>query len=462
MSKNVVVLAMSTLPGQSKNINEISENRFSWNQDDKTGYLYRGQMEPISTMIREREGSLDKVIILATKETREPQYVSDEEKISAVDYYLKRMDLSESQAEIVPVEENDFIPAISQTVDVIRNYWKDNVDEMNHAKLWIDTQGSFRNINLVLNAVITLLKPDNIEPSGIYSMNFNRDKEIQKIIDQTNTYKIFQFVSGINEFIRSGRAEQLIEYYHYIHQDVPKVVEVMKDIAEAIQMCDMRQFDQYLQQLRKVCREELDNTEELMSIFLEQIKVDYGKLLDEKCTGLDVVEWFYKKGFYQQAITYVEAKMPKEWAEKGIISYSITPPNALKNLNKKLSKTFENEENTVVNQIAYKCFGWKSICNKAGVAKDLKNLKKGRNEAYLSSGNRLFIEFTQKEHMTVDIHCKNSNRVMNMILLYKLLKAERNNFNHMSEEGVRASREQLGETISIFLATGRRVYEDIC
>ena len=59
--KNLVVLAMSTLP------TSVKAYKFIWDGTEKE-YDYYGQLEPISTMIREREGSLDKVIILATEE----------------------------------------------------------------------------------------------------------------------------------------------------------------------------------------------------------------------------------------------------------------------------------------------------------------------------------------------------------------------------------------------------------
>ena len=45
--------------------------------------------------------------------------------------------------------------------------------------------------------------------------------------------------------------------------------------------------------------------------------------MTEECTGLDVVEWFYKKKFYQQAITYIEAKLPQEWVDMKLITYEV-------------------------------------------------------------------------------------------------------------------------------------------
>ena len=64
--------------------------------------------------------------------------------------------------------------------------------------------------------------------------------------------------------------------------------------------------------------------------------------------------------------------------------------------------------------------------------------------------------------LNVTIHCKNKMRVMRMLLLYKILKNERNNFNHMSESGMRANKEELGDAIQKFVSTGKGVYQDVC
>lgn len=259
----------------------------------------------------------------------------------------------------------------------------------------------------------------------------------------------------------------------------------MKNIAEAIQMCDMSEFDQHLAQLREEAKKASGDSGKLFEIFRDQIKRDYGKLLDDDCTGLDIVEWFYKKGFYQQAITYIEAKLPQEWliknseqetSDKGkaIISYDIDE-NILQTLKERLKKTFEKDENIIISQIGVECFKWSHICFKDKKTNqirysDLKNLRLGRKDKYRKSEDFQKIGVSVKKgdyyenlgNMKIIILRENQNRVIDLLLLYKLLKSERNNFNHMSEDNVRASREKLGGTIRIFIKMGRRVYEDIC
>ena len=48
--------------------------------------------------------------------------------------------------------------------------------------------------------------------------------------------------------------------------------------------------------------------------------------------------------------------------------------------------------------------------------------------------------------------------IMDMLLLYKLLKNERNDFNHMLEKNTKADKQTLGQAIQLFIEYGRKVY----
>ena len=329
---NIIVMAMSTLtlPNTtdiSKRILKPSKYR---NGKGKEEIEYYSQMEPACRKVLEENPDDYRFLILATEATLEEKifrYQDETLKISAVNFFLKRMGLKnykeENRAVVIELAEKEFLPAISKTINYIRENWDEN------HKLWINTQGGFRNISLVINAVISLLKLDNIEPSGVYYVNYTREKEVQDIEEQSGTYKIFQFVSGIQEFIRYGRADQLEEYYYDRGETVPEEITEMRKIAEAIQMCDMPGFEEHLLKLREQEKNGTTGKEKLLKIFWKQIREDYGVLLEESYSGLDVVEWLYRKKFYQQAITYVESRIPKEWVEVKITDEKETEDEAV-------------------------------------------------------------------------------------------------------------------------------------
>ena len=486
MQKNVVVMAMSTLAlGRRKEgeIPKIPAYRFGYPGGPEEGEEYYSQVEPSSKMILEKEGSLDKIIILATKESKHDetfQYKDEIRTMNAIDFYLERLEITDREkVKIIDLAEENLTPAISETINTIRSIWNEN-DTNNKPKLWIDTQGGFRYISLVINAVISLLKTsgeERIEPSGIYSISYNRDNDIQPIVDQTNTYQIFQFVSGINEFTRYGRAEQLMDYYESIHEEAPKEIVVMKNIAEAIQLCDMNAFDQFLKKLRKVVKDSNRSRQDFLSIFWEQIENDYGNLLKDSCTGIDIVEWFYEKKFYQQAITYIESKLPQEWVKRKLITMNAEKVD-MEAYKSRLSKKHEKDANVLIVEILNCCFEWSSIVE---LQKDQKTKKKERKKvdefkdpSHLKSGRKpmykeLFLDEYCTElkvkkgpsygEMTFSFNGKNKEKVADLLLLYRLLKRERNKINHMSSTADRADQATLDRVLKMFVDVGRQAYQ---
>lgn len=493
MEKNILILGMSTLFLNKEN--KVMPNRCTWENCEKLdGIVYYSQLEPISKMLISKYEHLDQIIILATPETRisidftlgneEDEVGNKNCSMSAVQFYLHRIgkeikvddneknDIDTEGVMVINVPNGeDVANAINLSVNKIRKFMHENAN----AKLWIDTQGGFRNLNLVMNAIISLLKRDNISPSGIYSIKFDRtNKGPKPIVDQTATYKIFDFVSGINEFTMYGRADQLDEYYKHLGNE-PTMIKTMKRVAENIQMCDMKGFDNELEELRK-CFDKTNVTEDdLFGIFKDQIKNDYGTLLDRtKCTGIDIVEWLYNKKFYQQAITYIESKMPGEWCNnsgRGFIKYDLVDSNILSLHKKKYRKKFEKDENFILNEIVRDCFKWQSIvyrtknneirCNIDSSPVDINGAlnKDSKYKNFLDSKVDICFENQVYAKVWIEDRTHNKEDIMRLLLLYKLLKNERNNINHMSEIKVRASQEDLCNAIEMFIELGRKVYE---
>lgn len=78
-------------------------------------------------------------------------------------------------------------------------------DQLAQKQEYLDTHGGFREIFLVAEAVISLLKIDGIEAQGIYGVEFGRKDDgtdNNKIVDGSGGFHIFDFVSGMNEFLK--------------------------------------------------------------------------------------------------------------------------------------------------------------------------------------------------------------------------------------------------------------------
>ena len=165
--------------------------------------------------------------------------------------------------------------------------------------------------------------------------------------------------------------------------------------------------------------------------------------------------------------------MPKEWVSKGIIRYG-TSESTLNTIKNSAHKNYERNDNFVISQIAFECFIWTAIMDKKTKKSNIKKpLKWGRNQRYMKEfpENKIDATVTEKkdkerkerkkigEICNIQIDSNKYDNIMDMLLLYKLLKNERNNFNHMSDSSLRADQNTLGQAIRMFIECGRKVYE---
>ena len=490
--KNVVILTMSTLPLRPKDNGtkdkplELHANYFSYPDcPDQNGIPYFSQLEPISTMVKRKFGTLDYVIILATKEAMAPKtfdwYQTEESPesitISAVDFYQKRLDLPDENVRVIPIDENDIVPAIHDTVLVIRDYWHNTVSEKKH--LWVDTQGGFRDVNLVMNAILSLLRNDpdlRVVPEGRYSVQFNSNR-VKAIRNQTAAYRVFDFVSGINELTAYGKADQLTEYYNAAaggNDFTLGLVKDMKGIADAIQLCDIGQFEEQLEQLQDDWKGlKAPDSDPLFDIFKDAIERDYAGILNSDWNELDVIEWMLKKKFYQQVLTYIESRIPRYWEKTHMLYFTDFKGDSVN----KMKEKFQDPSGYLVVKLLNDIF-WPSIRSGKDTeeialttlfGKYNENLQKMLNDS-MKKNHHLFgsHDVIEKKKKNGDLECsfmvqtnlKNPGSFMKMFFLYKLLKVERNKLNHMGD-AQRACEKQLCEIIRMFVHFGRMLEKEL-
>ena len=368
---NFLLLAMSTFNFEKNTEKKIlPKYRYITAESDDDTKEYYSQLEPVSRELIGKGIIPDQIIVLCTKETKKEEkfYLSDDLErevcYSAYDFYKARIsgylppqkrdifscvDIDASNINLGIINAANLI--INKKAEIEKGFEENSETEV---RLWIDTQGSFRDIILVMNAIMNLLKMQKIKIAGIYSVQFNRQNNPESIIrEQTETYRIFDFVSGMNEFIMYGRAELLLQYYRDNSPDLMNVLKAMKNVADSIQMCDPSGFLEYKKQLREAIsdyeEQHSDISEELFTIFINEVKNDYGVLLKDECTNIDIIDWFYRKQFYQQALTFIESKIPSELCEKKIITFTYDQKK-ISDLKRMDKKGFEEDNNYILFQ----------------------------------------------------------------------------------------------------------------
>ena len=328
---NVLLLALSTFPMSLK------KNRYVTGENDGEKFEYYYQLEPIPQMLSNKLGKdgqfIDRVIILYTDDTKDNKKIfknTDGEVVehSPLSYFKERIKpwLNPNCTDLyyeIEINEDNPVKGVAQTVYYLRDLKGDNKE----VHLYMDEHGGFRSVQLVLQAITSLLK-NEVTMEAVYGMKFNGLNNPGKIMDVTKTFQIFDFVSGINEFINYGRIDSLEHYYNDKLEDSSEIgtrLDGMKRIASGLQLCDTKEYEDGLRIMQKEMETSQENgqkNDEYLDLFEQTIKYDYGNLLGNRKNTefvLDTVEWCAKKGFLQQALTYIEDKMPKYFLEKEII-----------------------------------------------------------------------------------------------------------------------------------------------
>ena len=316
--RNILLLSMSTLP------NDIEKDNYYQYQEGEI-FAARSQLEPVTYMIdRERKKNgekLDKIIILETTETQE---VSDH-KISAVGFYKERVGRFLEEVDYVDIQIDEMNPAkgIREATSAVWQEFEKQKNQQDQMNLWIDTQGGFRDVVMVFNAILSLLRDQGIEPKGIYSIRYSRENTREKpcpIINQTRNYDIFRFVAAMQEFMDFGKATGFKKYYG----EENEFVQTLGGIADAIQMCQPQRFEEALKKFAAYLKSgKYLDVDPYLQIFAEYMKDDYGDLFEHPDNTVEQIKWCVRKEFYQQAMTIYIERMPKYYAEQKLVTLNI-------------------------------------------------------------------------------------------------------------------------------------------
>lgn len=366
MGKSRVLLAMSTI--NSREAGKFSPNEYKIKGTNEPISGCYGQLEPVPKLLM-KQGELD-IIVLCTQDTYVQEVaicVNDEIKNSgqpvphdgtytAVSFFVARLiqesapdelnmdDIKRSFApEIMEKEYLEgniseyhskkisfhFIPisleepgkGIRKAVDYIRKCHQEEA-ENNKVPLYIDTHGGLRDVSQSMTAIISLLKVYDIEPAKIWGIYFGGERNM--LVEQDKSYKMFEFVAGMNEFIQFGSPNALKEYFDGQNDEqTQKLLDAMGQVSDGIKMCDPKEYEKGLDQLGEVINSGTSFENEWISIFIDYIKQQYGVLLDSnQRTSLDIVRFCYRKEQYQQALTFIESRMPEYFHDKGVLYYA--------------------------------------------------------------------------------------------------------------------------------------------
>ncbi len=446
-SRNVLILALSTFNFRSPSGLTFS---VSLKQDGNTEkeYPYYYQMEPVIIFLNDRGVRIDKVILLQTPETgqkkklayqfgQEESEKADLPEASEFDYAAALIRRWNPNAVIEPVtlDESNTSAAISESIDKLRAWSRE--EECN---IYMDDHGAFRNVNMTLLSMLSLVEREkHISLGGIYTFNTTQ----KKLIEYPDTYELFDFVSGMNEFANYGRIDSLNKYY--INRKRPELLEKIENISDGIQMCDVVMFEDGLMELADYLKhsgEKGDAGDEYLRLFTDNIKNDYSSILNkstgewvtkkEELQALNEIEWCCKKGFIQQAITLLEARMPIAYHAKGMLEYDEVILEKCRKKSNKKDKRGDKPANVAfeINNFIFNNL----ILNIVPKNKRLDILRTGKKGYKIQ--RRSIDDYFEREGLRFRISRFIDEGMEEVVLYHIALKEIRNRYNHARTDGI--------------------------
>lgn len=329
---NVLLLALSTFKGDPKSVSVLDESEYKFEAAKLEGNYYY-QMEPVvqvlSKLLEKKNQKLDKIVMLCSDETKKSKEIEkngERESISPLAFFEREtrlwlnQDIAEDQQFYpISIDENDPAGGIAKAVKLLRELKQENMN------LYLDNHGGFRGIQLTVEAILSLLKAEKIELSDVFNVNYDGKSSV--ITAKDAGFKMFDFVSGINEFTNYGRIDSLNRYFdgEEIDSSAQNLLSIISGIAESIQLCDVPTFETNLDLLTDFFQNDAHrnfSTNNFLQLFYDNIRNDYSTLLGkDRRNTLDEVEWCLNKGFYQQCLTLIEGKMPIELYENQILGW---------------------------------------------------------------------------------------------------------------------------------------------
>ncbi|MGN0363409.1 MAG: hypothetical protein ACI4ET_11270, partial [Bilifractor sp.] len=288
--------------------------------------------------------------------------------ISALDYFVYKINTACQEEgikcpEILVIRQENANQVKAEEVDRIVEHIRSLKETSSgfEPDLYIDIHGGLRPAQQTIENVLSLLRLENIpiNTSHIYSVEYDNSRKVGTIILGGESIGILNFITGIHEVIHYARTDSLRQYLNSnptSRKEEKKLLSALENLAESIQMCQIGNFEKDIRGLKyKIEKVRNEKEDSYLKTFLNLIEENYSELLDEGdwkknedgsfiISVPNEIKFCLHKGFYQQALTLIEGRMPIYLQEVGVFQYDEA---AKQNLINSGRKYYEGNDATI-------------------------------------------------------------------------------------------------------------------
>ena len=273
------------------------------------------EMQEIKT-----NGGLNRIIALVSNRAKEPQPSWDDK--SAYDYYRDRVKeqypMITPEIIEIPIEndKDEQLPTSKILSDICK--FIDPYD-----KVYIDSAGGQRTISNLVQLLSKILNYIGVEtPCTLYSDINNTPT----IVDTADFTRMARLADAFNEFMTSGKSDQLKSCFNNPSQDVETLLDAMCEFSGKVRLGDITGLDNTINKLKTAisdCQQQMDDSI-MENVVLKRFLPVIERKLFSNGEGIDyvkIVQWCLDNVLIQQALTVFTEKIPCYLFEQGVFIY---------------------------------------------------------------------------------------------------------------------------------------------
>lgn len=208
----------------------------------------------------------------------------------------------------------------------------EKISEESAIKIWLDTTGSQRDNSVLIQLLTKLLEYKGIETTSLFSYWTSDEKEDNKVFRCDDFWLHMKMLDGVNEFVTSGRTDQLCECLDEIKgvQLIKDLSDQLKIISKNFRLCMVDNIDAELKTMFDTL-EKIETAKEteiprgdiltgLLYLTIPLIRESfYG---GSNITVPQIIKWCTENGMLQQALTLYTELIPRYIMVKGYVRLS--------------------------------------------------------------------------------------------------------------------------------------------
>ena len=283
-------------------------------------------------LLKKQGERLDCLFYFSTKRTQEEiRYIDetgDERTLTHEALFLERIQSFAAHCVRIDYDERsqteESIRQVLTMADTIRTFMESQSWLPEEVALHADFTGGFRHASMMMLSVMQLLKYRGIRTTAVLYSN-RYEKQVENV---TDIYRMFNLISGADEFINFGSTREITAYMEGSEQtrETKRLLQTMRDFTNAVRICRTGKITPLAKKLQEALRDfeqagAVSLQEKIFLRILEVFKSEYGSLLQDDFTNFDIIRWCVEKGYLQQAMT-----LCSEWIPGEIVSRRIFYP----------------------------------------------------------------------------------------------------------------------------------------